>query len=94
MLPGRNLRSYLVRLRNASVPEMAYRGRQALEVWRLRRYVQTGKIPVRIPPIEALAVDDLQMPTFEMAAQDSIIENILGGMVFTLSAERERLARF
>lgn len=73
---------------------MAYRGRQALEVRRLRGYVQAGKIPVSIPPVEASAVDDLQMPTFEMVGQDSVIENILGGMIITLNAERERLARF
>jgi hypothetical protein len=28
--------------------------------------------------------------TFEMAAQDSIIEDILGGMVFTLKCREER----
>jgi hypothetical protein len=29
-----------------------------------------------------------------MVGQDSVIENILGGMIITLNAERERLARF
>jgi hypothetical protein len=73
---------------------MAYRVRQALDVRRLRGGVHAGKIPVSLPPVEAAAFDSLQMPAFDMAAQDPVIDNILGGMVFTLNAEREKLALF
>ncbi len=95
MLPGRSLRAYLARLRNASISEAAYRVRQAVRIRGMRGNFLTGTAADISIPVEAAAVDDLQMPVFGLQGQNSgAIEDILAGMVFHLSPEREEVARF
>ncbi|MGB4190271.1 MAG: alginate lyase family protein [Syntrophales bacterium] len=94
MLPGRNLRSYLARARNASLPEITYRVNQALAVRRLRDAALSGAWPVRIPPVDPPALAALQMPHLEGPGDPSIIEAILRGMVFTLNTDPASLAGF
>jgi hypothetical protein len=94
MLPGRNLRSYLVRLRNASLPEVAYRVRQALLVRRLRGRVQSDHSFLSVPEVDRSVLEGLKLPDFFAPADQSLVKSILEGKTFTLNGDAQEIARF
>jgi hypothetical protein len=94
MLPGRNLKAYLTRLKHASIPEMAYRVGQILRVRRLRAPTCAGRRPIEIPAIDAARINDLQLPAFSVEIDAVDIEAILKGRVYTLGGKQSAVDRF
>lgn len=94
MLPGRNLKAYFARMKNASLPEMVYRVNQAITVRRMRRSLALRKKAARVPPLDRVNIDDLRMPFFASNVDDADVQAILGGRVFTLNGERQALEQF
>jgi hypothetical protein len=94
MMTGRNLRSYLVRLRNASVPEVAYRVRQALLVRRLRGQFQSAHSVLSVPDVDRFILEGLKLPDFFAPADQALVQSILEGKTFTLKGDTRALACF
>ncbi len=94
MLPGRNLKAYIARFRNASVSELAYRAGLALRIRRLRAAVAAGRRFVEIPAPDITEIGDLQLPAFSLNVEASVVAAILGGRVFTHGEEQGTIERF
>lgn len=94
MLPRRNLRSYLVRLRNASVPEVAYRIRQAVLIRRLRRQGKSAHSFLSVPDVDRSVLEGLKLPDFCAAADQTLVKLILEGKTFSLNGDIQAIASF
>lgn len=93
-MPGRNLRSYLVRLRNASLPEVAFRVRQALLVRRLRGQFQSAHFVLSVPNVDRSVLAGLTLPDLFASADHVHAKSILEGKTFTLNGDTQNIARF
>lgn len=94
MLPGRNIRAYIARIKNASLPEIVYRIRQTVTIWRVCRTINRGRRVYTTPLKEEVMPFHLEMPSFVMKADESVIEGIICGRVFTLGGSCDELDRF
>jgi hypothetical protein len=93
MLPGQNLKSYLLRLRRASVAEIAYRLRQSLRIAQMRHAFAKKKI-IDVPRIDALEVEQLQLPDLSFNIDDSVLSKLIAGYCFTIGGGREAIEQF
>ncbi|OPY74839.1 MAG: Heparin-sulfate lyase precursor [Syntrophorhabdus sp. PtaU1.Bin058] len=94
MLPGRNIKAYIARIRNASLPEMTYRVSRAITVRRMRANLKSRKKVPHIPPLDEIKTHDLHMPSFVMEVDGSVVEDIFSGRVFTLNGNRDAMYQF
>jgi Heparinase II/III N-terminus len=93
MLPGRNLKSYLLRIRRASVCEVAYRVRQSILIAQMRRAF-ANKHLIDVPRIDAREIERLQLPDFSFYIDDSVLQKLFAGDVFTIGGDREAIDHF
>jgi hypothetical protein len=91
MLPNLNIKAYIARMKNASLPEIAYRVNQAFTVRRMWNRVSAGKKAVHVPLPDETRLYQLRMPSFVMEVDETVIDAILGGMTFSLNGKREAL---
>jgi len=94
MLPGRNLKSYIARIKKTSLPEIAYRINQAITVQMMRVGVHAWKKAAKVPSLDEVIIDRLQMPSLILEADSSVISLVMDGEVFRLNGDRDALARF
>ena len=94
MLPGRNFRAYITRVKNTSWPEIAYRVNRACTALRMRINVRAGKKAILIPLLGEIRTNHLRMPSFVMGVEEAVIGAIRGGKVFTLNEGLEAIDQF
>lgn len=92
-MTARGLRFFRLRLGNASLPELACRAGQELTARRVRLLPPEQGMTRRMRTAAADGMAQLEMPEFHGRLDPDAVESILGGAVFTLSADPEVLAR-
>jgi hypothetical protein len=81
------LDDYLLRLRRASVSELANRLRRTLLAFRWRRRLARGLPPPRPPRVDAAAIEPLRLPKIRPTLCAADIGALLGGRVATLNTD-------
>jgi hypothetical protein len=81
-------------MRNASLPEIVYRLDQVFTTQRMRSRVNAGKAPVMVPLPDDMKPFPLAMPSLVMKVNKEVVQDILGGKIFTLNGERDALDQF
>jgi hypothetical protein len=96
MLPGRDYRAYLFRLRNSSLREILYRVKQELLTRRLRKLFndEAGLDALVRPPSEDFDIGHLELPDFSLNVEEATIRRLLAGSCFTLNGDREAIKQF
>jgi len=94
MLPNRNIKSYTARIKNASLKEISYRINQAFTVRRMRSSAGTFNKVIPASLLDGSRTPNLQMPSFVMEADETVIEAILGGMTYLLNGKKELIEQF
>lgn len=84
----------MVRLRNASVPEVVYRVRQAMLVRGLRGQFQSAQSFLNIPGVDRSVLEGLKLPDFFAPADQALVRSILEGKTFTLNGNAQEIDRF
>ena len=87
-------RFYVLRIKNSSIPELGYRAKQALLLFRLKSLLRKNKNLVEVPIIDPLDVESLKLPSFEYEVSEDIVEAIIRGEVFSQNADRHVLRNF
>jgi|LGOV01.1.fsa_nt_gb hypothetical protein len=85
---------YILRLKNASLPELVYRAKEALFVRQLEGLLKRGVDPVCVPAIDSSDIESLKLPSFQHDVDEDRIERMLGGEVFTLNEESSVIREF
>lgn len=93
MLPGRNLKSYLLRIRKASFREVVYRLRQGFFILQMRHAFAKKKL-VDVPRIDEREIERLQLPDLSFKVDDNVVHKLLAGDVFTIGGDREAIQHF
>lgn len=93
MLPGRNLKAYLVRLRSASAAEVIYRIRQNFLIAKMR-HAFTRRHLLDVPRIDEREIEQLQLPDLLFSLDDSVLIKLLAGDVFSIGGDKEAIAHF
>jgi len=88
------LRFYFLRLKNASIPELIYRTKEAIFVLRLESLWKRGINPIRVPAMDPSDVGGLEMPSFSCDVNEDVFQRVLGGEVFGLNTEGAVLIDF
>ncbi|OEU79043.1 MAG: hypothetical protein BA873_07685, partial [Desulfobulbaceae bacterium C00003063] len=94
MPPIQNKKFYITRLRNASLPEVAYRLRRAFLTWRLGQLLKGNTSPVKIPIIHLYDISNLELPNLKGNINQDHIKQILNGEVFSLDTDKAVLEAF
>lgn len=94
MLPGRNLKSYLLRFRTTSLPELVYRAKQAYLVFRLKHNARLERILPKVPEVDEVALHRLQLPHLQGHIDGQVLNMLLDGQVFTINGEKQIIDRF
>jgi hypothetical protein len=98
MLPGFNP-ELLLRLKHASVPEIAYRLRKLLAARRMMAALARGRAAFAVPAVDpgriaALRMPELRLPELRLPADGDLLQRLLGGEASTLNAGIEDIRRF
>jgi hypothetical protein len=94
MIGSQRLKLYLTRLKNASLPELMHRIREAILICGLRAYFARGAVNLRIPPVDHGIVANLQLPEFHYSVDEQTLKVFLAGGVVTLNGDGGKIARF
>lgn len=81
----KNIKFYLIRLRNASAPELMYRARQLYLALRLRYLFKKSEKPVHVPTNSEL--NSVDLPHFRGNVGENRVSQILNGKVFNLNSD-------
>ena len=93
-MANQSKRDYILRLKTASLPEVIFRAKQAILVFRLRILLKKNRNPVNVPIIEPSDVESLKFPFFQLQVSEDVIEEIIQGKTFTLNEDENILRRF
>lgn len=91
---NRALHFYLLRLRNASTPEIIYRIREFLLIHRLKSRVINEKNPISVPHITRDEIDALVLPTLKGGGGDGLGPVIIRLEPNTLNADYNVLSQY
>jgi hypothetical protein len=89
-----NFTFYLRRLQSASFPELLYRVREFLFLARLRARFKRGRLGFPDSWIEPVALEALQVPAFNCQGDETLLQSLLSGEVFSLNGDKEAIAQF
>jgi hypothetical protein len=78
---------YLLRLRNASLPELIYRAQLFILIKKLKIQLSKNKNPTVVPRISFNNVKALQLPTIRGEVSKRLAQKILNGELFTLNTD-------
>ena len=85
---------YLLRFRNSSFPELAYRTKNLFFIKKLKIQHSKKKNLAVVPRIDFKNIKDLQLPTIHGEASERLVKEILNGKLFTLNNELESIRRY
>jgi hypothetical protein len=94
MILGQRMKVYLLRIKNASFPELLHRVWEAILTFRLRACFDKGGIGLKIPVLDLGVIEALHLPDFQYHVNDQTLSSLLAGGVFALNGDGERIARF
>ncbi len=89
----RELKFYLLRLKNAPLPELLYRAQQFITISRVRRHLKQSRNPVSIPAIDKEDLKHLIMPDFSSMEDQDRAALILQGETYTLHTKRSLIQK-
>lgn len=81
------LHFYSLRIKTSSPQELIYRAKQFFLIKRLKRQLKNNQKPIQVPAIDPKDVKNLQLPTLNGHVDESQIQEIIGGNVFSLNTE-------
>jgi hypothetical protein len=85
---------YLLRFRNASLPELLYRAKHFFLIKKLKIQLSQKKIPTAVPKIDLKNVKDLELPVIRGEESEKKVQQILKGKLFTLNADLTAVRKF
>ena len=88
------IKFYILRLKKSSLPELFYRLKQMLLVFRLKRLLRKNINPIQVPIIDPVNIKNLESPSFQHQVSKDAVEEIMRGRVFSLNADRSVLRKF
>jgi hypothetical protein len=91
---GRGKNFYILRLKNTSLPELAYRTKQAVLLWWLKTVLKKRGSPIYVPVIAHLDVESLKMPSFHHQISTEVLEILLQGKRDYLNETKEEIENF
>jgi hypothetical protein len=94
MLTGQKLKFYLLRIKNATVPELIQRAWEAMDTLRLRIKFHKGRLALKIPAISTSVIASLRLPEFQYEVAPQVFKSLASGGVFTLNGDRQTIEKF
>jgi hypothetical protein len=87
-------RFYLLRFRNAPLPELLYRAKQFFLVKKSKIQLSPKKYPTAVPKIDTIIIKDLKLPAIRGDASAARVQKILKGKLFTHNTDVSAISRF
>jgi len=91
---GRGKNFYILRLKNTSFPELAYRTKQALFSRCLKVFFKKGGSPIRVPLIDHVDVESLKLPSFTYQVSTEAFEKLFQEKKIYLPEKNEEIKHF
>ena len=91
---NRNRQFYVVRIKNASLSELAHRAKEALLIWRLKLFGPKASKSNYVPQVNPEHISNLELPDFDGNIDIDQIEEILDGKIYTLNTDKTAISGF
>ena len=90
MLPGKDKKFLIARLKNSSIPELIYRAREMFLLWRLqKKYPRNYSNTIKFS--KSISLIDSKLPFFQCKITEKHINELLAGKVFMLNCDQSIL---
>jgi hypothetical protein len=89
-----SLQFYFLRLQYSSLPEIISRVKEFFFLSRMRTRLKKNKVSIDDSLSQSADIDLLQLPTFQYRRDDSLLQSLCAGEIFTLNGDKEEIREF